>query len=236
MRMSGASSLARRNTSRSTLQGPLLQLRTGQAIEELRRGGHAEEVGEQDDRLLSLQAQELQLLGHAASDPLAADPLREIEVAPQQLHDRAVRHGAAEGHAGRLQLEGSFRLEPAQELVEQAGFADPRVARRAARWRPGPSAARRWIPASDASSRSRPTSGVSPRSLDTSSLVRPLISLLTAYARTGSVFPLTWKSPRSSKTKKPSRRCCVRRLTTIWPGLAMPRRRAARLVVSPTAV
>ena len=109
-------------------QEPLFQLRTGKAVEKLRRGGHTEEVGEQDGALLPLQAQALQFLGDAAPDLLATAPLDEAEVAPQQLHDRAVRHGAAIGGAGRLQLEASRRLDAVQELVQQPGFADPRIA------------------------------------------------------------------------------------------------------------
>ena len=65
------------------LVGPLLELRAGQAIEEFRRGGDAEEVGEQDDRVLSLQAEELELVGHPVSDLVAGDPFVESEVAPQ---------------------------------------------------------------------------------------------------------------------------------------------------------
>src|SRR5262245_33931250 len=63
-------------------QEPLFQLSTGQAVEKLRRGGHAEEVGEQNRALLILQAQALQFLGDAAADLLATARLDEAEVAP----------------------------------------------------------------------------------------------------------------------------------------------------------
>ena len=57
-------------------QGPLLELRTGQAIEEFRRGGDAEEVGEQDDRLLSLQARGSRAARPRGSGPRRRSPLR----------------------------------------------------------------------------------------------------------------------------------------------------------------
>ena len=110
------------------VEGPLLQLGARQAVEKFRRRGHAEEVGEQDGRFLAFQAEELKLFGDTVPELLACDPLGQTEVSPQQLHDRAVRHGAAVRHARRLQLEGSGAVEPPQELVEQAGFADPRFA------------------------------------------------------------------------------------------------------------
>src|SRR3989441_11552206 len=109
-------------------KGTLLELGTRQTIEEFRRSGHTEEVGEQDRPLLSLQAQELKLFGNMAPDLLARGPEREGEVSSQQLKDRAVRHGAAVRHAGRLELESSGCIEPAQELVEEARLADARIA------------------------------------------------------------------------------------------------------------
>ncbi len=101
-------------------EGPLLELRTGQPIEKLLGSGDAQEVGEQNGLLVSLQAQELKLLGNAAPDFLGGAPIGETEVSSEELHDRTIRHGAAIGDAGRLQLEDSGRVESAQELVEQA--------------------------------------------------------------------------------------------------------------------
>src|SRR3989442_6211485 len=109
-------------------KGTLLELGTRQTVEEFRRSGHPEEVAERDRPVLSLQAQELKLFGNMAPDLLPRGPERETEVSPQQLKDRAVRHGAAVRYAGRLELESSGCIEPVQELVEQPGFADARVA------------------------------------------------------------------------------------------------------------
>src|SRR2546425_5347136 len=109
-------------------KGTLLELGTRQTIEEFRRSGPTEEVAEQDRPLLSLQAQELKLFGNMAPDLLPRGPERETEVSPQQLKDRAVRHGAAVRYAGRLELESSGCIEPVQELVEQPRVADARVA------------------------------------------------------------------------------------------------------------
>ena len=53
--------------------------------------------------------------------------LREIEVAEQELQDRAVRDGAAVRGARGLELEDVGPVEAAQELVEQARLADPRL-------------------------------------------------------------------------------------------------------------
>ena len=101
-------------------EGALLELGARQAIEKFLRGGHAQEVGEQDTSLFVLQAQESKLFGDAAPEFLAGAYIGETEVPAQQLHDGAVRHGAAIGHAGRFQLEDPGRIEPSQELVEQA--------------------------------------------------------------------------------------------------------------------
>src|SRR6266571_5438327 len=101
-------------------EGPLLELRTDQPIEKLLGRRDAEEMGEQDGLLVSLQVQELKLLGNAAPDFLGGAPIGETEVSPQELDDRTVRHSAAIGDAGRLQLEDSGCVEPLQELVEQA--------------------------------------------------------------------------------------------------------------------
>ncbi len=67
-------------------------------------------------------------LRHSAPNLLAGDSLEETEVIPQQIHDRPVCHGAAIGGAGRLQHLDDFRLDAVQELVEQPGFADTRIA------------------------------------------------------------------------------------------------------------
>src|SRR4030095_5652153 len=90
--------------------------------------GHAQEVGEQDAPLLPFQAQELVLLGHTTPDLVGSDSLEETETTSQKIDDRTVRHGAAVGGAGRLEDLDFFGLEPAQELVEQPGFPDPRIA------------------------------------------------------------------------------------------------------------
>ena len=109
-------------------EGPLLELGARQPVEEFRRRRHAQEMGEQDTPLLPLQAQELVLLGHMTTDLVGGDSLEETETASQQIDDRTVRHGAAVRGAGRLQHLNCFGLDPAQELVQQARLADPRMA------------------------------------------------------------------------------------------------------------
>ena len=90
-------------------------------------------------------------------------------------------------------------VEPLQELVEQPGLADPRLAdqqhdRALASRRPAgnPVASRR--------ARDRVRSAGSTLAPETPPAVSvPTVSADTVQTRTGSVFPLTWNSPRSSK-------------------------------------
>src|SRR5262249_54407923 len=88
----------------------------------------AEEVGEQDNRVLSLQAEMLELVGHSVSEMVAGNTFVEPEVSPQQIYDRAVGHGAAVRHVGGLDLQDAAPLEPLQELVEQTRLANARLA------------------------------------------------------------------------------------------------------------
>ncbi len=84
-------------------------------------------------------------------------------------------------------------------------------------------------------SRERPMRGVSPRSAVASKRERRCRGRSTSQARTD-VCPFTWTSPKSSVSKKPETSRWVASLTTTLPGLAICCMRAARLVVSPTAV
>ena len=117
--------------------------------------------------------------GDAPLDLVGGAALRQIEVPPVQLHDRAIGHRLAVGRARRLQLQGAGCVQAAQELVEQARLADARLAGDQRRCLP----ARRSPAGIRSASRSTlgraPTSGVSPRSRETSSLVRPRISPVT---------------------------------------------------------
>ena len=116
--------LARRSIVAQEHRSSSLQLRRPHAEEELRRGGHAEKVGEEDRALLALQVQRLRAARRRAVASPRADPLREVEVARAQLQDRSIRHGAPVGRARRLELQVAVRIEAAKELVEQARLAD----------------------------------------------------------------------------------------------------------------
>jgi hypothetical protein len=67
------------------VQGQLLELGTCQAVEEVRRGGRAKEVGQQDSGFVALHALGSKMFGDAAPDFLAGHTLGESEVAPQQF-------------------------------------------------------------------------------------------------------------------------------------------------------
>ncbi len=85
------------------------------------------------------------------------------------------------------------------------------------------------------SSRARPTSGVRPRSTAASSRARRPRARSTSNACTGA-RPFTASSPTSRVSKKPAIAAWVASLTRTLPGRALCCRRAARFVVSPTAV
>ena len=86
-----------------------------------------------------------------------------------------------------------------------------------------------------ASSRSRPMRGVRPRSMATSRRARRPRGRSTSKTWAGA-RPFTSISPRSRVSKKPATSRCVASLMTTLPGCAFCCRRAARLVVSPTAL
>ena len=140
----------------------------------------------------------------------------------------------AVGRARRLQLEACRPPRAVQELVEQARLAHARIADDQ---RDGALAvgSPRWSPRA-LELRSRPTSGVNPRSRDTSSLVRPRISPLHGIGAHRLPLPLDLELAEILEDEEPGTSSLVRRLTTIWPGWATLRSRAARFIVSPTAV
>src|SRR5262245_32916748 len=85
-------------------------------------------MSEQNIPVVSLEAQEFVLLGYMTPDLVGGDSLEETKTASQQIDDRTVCHGAAVGGASRLQHLNGFGFGTAQELVEQPGLADARIA------------------------------------------------------------------------------------------------------------
>jgi hypothetical protein len=128
--------------------------------------------------------------------------------------------GGGVGVRAAVPLEPGVRLagEALAKLVEQARLADSNAACKAA------------------SSGSRPTSGVRPVSAAAS--IRPLTgrSATTSKACTGVRLPLTDCFPASRTSKKPATACRVDSEIHTAPGGASACSRAARFVVSPTAV
>ena len=100
---------------------------------------------------------------------------------------------------------------------------------------PRPAEASRKRSTRSASSCARPTNGVRPRSWPISMRERVPRGRCTSKARTGSCpFTATW--PRSRVSKKPSTAARVASVMITVPGRAVCCMRAARFVVSPTAV
>src|SRR5262252_9463726 len=105
------------------VQGPFLELGTGHATEKFRWGRHPEEVGQQDGRFVTLEAQDPELFDDASPDVFTGHAIGEIEVASQYFHDRAIRHRPPIRGAGGLELDGSGPFDPPQEFVEQTRLA-----------------------------------------------------------------------------------------------------------------
>ncbi len=125
MRTSGCSSLAFVKSSdkaanvRSFSCAPCSRARNSGATSQ------TEEVSQQRGRLVADDADRPELLDDAGADLVRRHALAHAKVPAQELEDRRVGRRGAVRHAARLQLE---RVEPADELVEQPGLADPGLA------------------------------------------------------------------------------------------------------------
>ena len=126
----------------------------------------------------------------------------------------------------------------APELEQEPRLADPGLARDEHDLAPRPPGPRsKRVAAAAGARRSRPTKGVSPRSASTSSRVRACRAEITSQARGRLGFALERQLAEGPRVRSgPSTSRCVAAETTIRPGSASCCRRAATLVVSPTAV
>jgi hypothetical protein len=231
----GADRLARKKTSRRSPKGPLLELGRRKAFDELRRRRDTEEVGEEGQRLLSRNIELLEPLGDAVAHILGRRGRREIEIAEQQLQDWAVRDGAAVRGARGLELEDVGPVEVVQEFVEQPRLADSRL--------PGqqdgrPLACRR----APEGPREHGELAVASHQRAQRALrgdLEPGSTLHLARERVGAdrlALSLHLEIAEILEGEHPIPEVLGASTDDDLPGLAMLRSRAARLVVSPTAV